>query len=704
MANPPLAPDSSLSTPDPSGSLVSLNTFVKVGPDDTVTVVIKHAEFGQGVTTGLTTIVAEEMDTDWEQMRWEFAPANVQLYANSRIGVQGTVSSSSIANSWEQLRQAGASARAVLVQAAAAAWQVEASEITVHRGRISHKSGLSGGFSQFAAAAAKLDPPEQVSLKTVDQFGLIGKDVRRLDIAEKSNGSAVFTMDVQKPGMLTAVVERPPRFGGTVKTFDPSAALAVAGVTDVVQISRGVAVVADSFWSACKGREALKVEWDESAAEKRGSRELLDDFRKLAESEGTVARDQGNALEAIRNAQKVVEVEYELPYLAHAPMEPMACVAELKNDGVELTYGAQTLTLDQVNVAQALGLEGPHKVTICSVYGGGSFGRRTSPDSDYVVEAATIAAALKEKAPHGVTPPACKLIWDRADDLRGGRYRPMSFHRMKGTLGADGQIETCFHRAVLQSFFANTLFEPLTIHDGIDHAMVHGTVDLPYQIPNLRVEARMAEAGVPTLWWRSLGHTQNAFVTETFFDRLCFEGGQDPIAMRRRLLQNAPRHLGVLELVLEKAGPAPQGEGVGRGVAVHKSFDTYVAQVVDVRSEGEKVRVERIVCSVDCGIAVNPDIVKAQMESCITQGLSATLGEAITLVEGRVVQGNFDDYPVLRMAQAPPIEIHIVPSSEAPSGVGEPGLPPLAPALANAIHRATGRWITRLPLAAEGLL
>ena len=275
---------------------------------------------------------------------------------------------------------------------------------------------------------------------------------------------------------------------------------------------------------------------------------------------------------------------------------------------------------------------------------------------------------------------------------------------MKGTLDANGHIESWFHRAVLQSFFARTVFEPLTVHDGIDHAMVHGTVDLPYEIPNLRVEAQMAEAGVPTLWWRSLGHTQNAFVTETFFDRLCLLGGQDPIDARRRLLADAPRHLGVLELALEKAGTAPVGEGLGRGVAVHKSFDTYVAQVVDVRTEGEKIRVERIVCAVDCGIAINPDIVKAQMESCITQGFSASLGEEITLVEGRVSQANFDDYPVLRMAQAPPIEVHIVPSTEPPSGVGEPGLPPLAPALANAIHRATGRWITRLPLSREGLI
>jgi isoquinoline 1-oxidoreductase beta subunit len=690
MLTPPAPSDSA-----PARSLESLGPFVKVGSDDTVTVVIKHAEFGQGVTTGLTTIVAEEMDACWGQMRWEFAPADVRLYANSRIGVQGTVSSSSIANSWLQLRQAGAMARAMLVQAAAQAWGVTAEEITVRDGVLSHPGGQRGRFGQFAAVAARLQPPEEVPLKEPHQFRLIGQQLPRLDLREKANGQAVFTVDVQKPGMLVAVVERPPRFGGKVESFDASQTLEVPGVREVVAIPRGVAVVADSFWSACRGRQLLSVQWDESQAETRSSEQLMADFRRLADHQGTVARDDGDALTALEEAERLLEVEYELPYLAHAPMEPMACVAELVDDGIELTYGAQTLTLDQLNVAQALGLEGPHKVVIHSVYGGGSFGRRTTPDSDYVVEAATIVAALRHKAP-------VKLMWDRTDDLRGGRYRPMSFHRLRGALGPQGRIEAWFHRAVAQSFFAQTVFEPITVHHGVDHAMVHGTADLPYEIPNLRVEAHMAQAGVPTLWWRSLGHTQNAFVTETFFDRLCLEAGQDPIAARRQLLRHSPRHLGVLELALEKSGEVPSG--VGRGVAVHKSFDTYVAEVVDVRMEGGKVRVERVVCAVDCGVAVNPDIVKAQMESCILQGLSAAWGEQITLREGRVEQTNFDSYPVLRMADAPPIEVHIVPSAEPPSGVGEPGLPPLAPALANAIASASGRWITRLPLSLEDLV
>ena len=690
------SPQATAATPEPTSALQSLNSFVKIGSDDRVTVVIKHAEFGQGVTTGLTTIVAEELDADWEQMSWEFAPADVTQYANLGFKIQGTGGSSSISNSWEQLRKAGAAARAMLVAAAATAWGVKAEEIVVEAGELSHPSGKKSRFGPMAEAASKVEPPAEPKLKDPKDFKLIGKGVKRLDVGEKSSGQAQFTIDVEKPGMVVAVVAHPPQFGATVKSFKADEALKTPGVLEVVQIPRGVAVVAKDFWAAKKGREALVVEWDDSKAEKRGSEELMADFRKQAETAGAVARDDGDAAKALGEAAKKIETEYEFPFLAHAPLEPLGCVVELKDDGCHITHGAQLHTLDQQNVAAALGIE-LTKVTIESVFGGGSFGRRAAPDSDYVVECATIAKAMKKKAP-------VKLIWDRTDNLRGGRYRPMSFHKVAGAIDKDGNISAYQHRVVIQSFFHGTPFAAM-IQNGVDPSAVEGSNNLPYAIPNQKVDAHMAEVGIPTLWWRSVGHTHNAFVTETFFDRLCVEAKKDPIKTRQELLKEHPRHLAAFNLAVEKAGPAPTGEGVGRGVAVHKSFHSYVAQVVDIHMEKGKVKVDRVVCAVDCGIAVNPDIVKAQMESGIVYGLSAALAEQITLKEGKVQQANFDSYQIARMRQAPQsIEVHIVPSGEAPTGVGEPGLPPLAPALANAIYQATGKWITKLPLRLERLV
>lgn len=672
-------------------ALQSLNSFVKIGSDDRVTVVVKHAEFGQGAATGLTTLVAEELDADWEQMDWEFAPANAKTFANLKFGMQLTGGSSSIANSYDQMRKAGATARAMLVGAAAAQWGVPAEEITVTGGRVAHSSGKSSTFGALAAAAATVEPPAEPVLKDPKDFKLIGKGVRRLDVAVKTNGQATFTSDVILPGMLVAVVAHPPRFGGKVKSFDPAEALKVEGVAEVVEIPRGVAVVGKDFWSAKKGREALKVEWDFSQAESRGSDELMAYFKGLCEKEGEVARDDGDALGSLSKAGQVIEADYEFPFLAHATMEPLACVAEVNAEGCKIVNGAQAHTFDQTNVATALGLQ-PEQVEIKSVFGGGSFGRRAVIDSDYVVECATIAQALKTKAP-------VKLIWDRTDDLHGGRYRPMSYHRVRGCVEG-GKIKTFYHRLAIQCFFEGTPMNP----KGVDPAAVEGTRNLPYAIPNQRVEAHRAVTGVPISWWRSVGHTQNAYVTETFLDRLCHAAKLDPVEARRELLKDSPRHLGVLNLAVEKAGAPPQKEGSARGVAVHESFESFVAEVVDVHLEKEKVVVDRVVCAVDCGVAVNPDIIKAQMESGIVYGLSAALAEQITLKDGQVQQNNFDSYQVVRMGKIPAIEVHIVPSAAPPTGVGEPGLPPLAPALANAIFKLTGKWITRQPFKLEKIV
>ncbi|MFN8610531.1 MAG: xanthine dehydrogenase family protein molybdopterin-binding subunit [Vulcanimicrobiota bacterium] len=685
------APASQSPTPGasatPAAQLEKMNHFVKIGADDTVTVVVKHSEFGQGSSTGLTAIVAEELDADWGQMAWEFAPADNKLYANSLMGIQGTGGSSSIANSWQQLREAGAGARALLVAAAAQQWGVPATEIEVVKGRISHpKSGKSSGFGALAAAAAGQKLPEKLTLKDPKKFTIIGQPLARLDGAEKSNGKAQFAIDQSLPGMRVALMLRPPKFGGKLKKLDDSQARALPGVFEVVSVPRGVAVIARDFWTALKARQKLKAEWDFSQAEKRGTPELLRDYKKQLQKPGALARNDGKAEAALASAAQSLELEYEFPYLAHAPMEPLGCLVDFKDGEVDLYYGAQLQTVDQATAAAIFDVS-TEKVRIHSVFGGGSFGRRATPDSDFVAEACTVHKAAREKTP-------IKLMWDRTDDLHGGRYRPMSLHRVRGGLDHQGKPLAFFHRLVVQSFLADTPFA-MMIKDGVDATSVEGSANSDYQIPNFRVEAHMAEGGVPTLWWRSVGHTYNAFVMETFVDALAHQAKQDPVQFRLGMLPKDSRRRGVLELAVAKAGPPPKGGA--NGVAVHESFGSFVAQVVQLASKGGRTEIVRVVCAVDCGIVVNPDQVRSQMESGINYALSAATGEAITLKDGQVEQSNFDSYRVLCINQAPPIEVHIVESHSPPTGTGEPGVPPLAPALANALFALNGKRITRLP-------
>ncbi len=672
---------------------IATGPFIRIGTDNTVTVIVKHLDKGQGVTTGLPTIVAEELDAAWSQMQAEFAPADVERYNNLAFGpMQGTGGSTSVANSWMQLRKAAAGAKAMLVGAAAAEWGVPAGEIRVKEGVLSHAaSGRSATFGELAPAAADVTPPEDPTLKDPADFTLIGTRVPRLDSPAKTDGSLEFTMDITRPGMLVALVAHPPRFGATVKSFDATAAKAVAGVTDVVGIPRGVAVVADSYWSAQKGREALGVEWDETNAEMRGTEALFAEYEAKAKEDGVPARDDGDAPGALDAAENVVRREYRLPFLAHATMEPMDCVVELADGGCRIWTGSQIQTLDQNIAAGILGLQ-PEQVEINTLFAGGSFGRRAVPDSDFVSEAVMIAKAIDGRAP-------VKLVWSREDDMRAGRYRPMSYHVLEGALDADGKPAAWRHKAVIQSFMKGSLFEGM-IQGGVDPSAVEGSRELPYAIPNLRVDWHEFENGVPTLWWRSVGHTQNGFVTEVFIDELASAAGRDPVELRRELLAEHPRHLGVLELAAEKAGWGEDlGPNRGRGVAVHKSFGTYVAEVADVTVKDDgSFTVDRVVCAVDCGIAINPDIIRAQMEGGIAYALSAALREEITLEDGEVQQDNFDNYRPLRFDEMPKVEVHIVPSGEAPTGVGEPGVPPLAPAVANALFAATGERTYRLPL------
>ncbi|MEQ8233771.1 MAG: xanthine dehydrogenase family protein molybdopterin-binding subunit [Gammaproteobacteria bacterium] len=672
------------------------DAFVRIGTDDRVTVIVKHIEFGQGTFTGLPTLVAEELGCAWSQVRAEGAPADPSRYANLNWGgAQGTGGSSSMNNAYTQMRRAGATARAMLVAAAARAWSVQTGEITVGEGRLEHPpSGRSARFGEFAAQAARERVPKNVALKDPAEFVLVGSELPRLDIPSKSDGSAVYTQDFRLPGMLTALVAHPPRFGATVTSVDDTRARALDGVEAVVTLPSGVAVVARDFWTAKKARDALEITWDQARAYRGGSSEILADFRTRAATPGIVARADGDAAGALDTAAQVVEADYEFPYLAHATMEPMNCVARHSGDACELWYGVQGQSLDLGNLARALDLP-PQRITLNMLYAGGSFGRRSNGSSDYVVEAARIAAALPG------TP--VKLVWTREDDMRAGAYRPLNLHRLRAALDANGDIVAWQQRIVGQSILAGLPQPPPP--EKLDRTCVEGASTLPYAIPNLAVEAHQPALPIPVLWWRSVGHTHTAFSTECFLDELAHASGRDPLALRRALLADEPRYLGVLELAAARAGwDVPLEAGRGRGIAVHRSFKTWVAEVAEVSmlDDGD-FRVDRVVVAVDCGVAVNPGIVRAQMEGGVGYALSALRGEAVTLADGVVQEDNFDTYPLLRLSQMPAIEVHIVPSREQPTGGGVPGVPPLAPAVANAVFAASGKRLRRLPLRGANL-
>ena len=678
-------------------SLTSLGDYVRVGSDNTITVYLRHIEFGQGVSTGLTTIVAEEIDADWSQMRFEHSPADNAKYGNPAFGgMMGTGGSTAIFSSWQQLRAAGASAREMLRQAAAKKFGVDAAQVTLAKGK-AEAGGKSATYGELAAEAGAITPPDPATLKYKDAsaYEFIGKErdaaksFGRLDTPDKVHAKAAYALDYRPEGTLTALVARSPKFGGKVGSVDDTAAKAVKGVTDVVQISNGVAVIATDFWAAKKGRDALKITWDDAAAETRSSDAIFADYRKLLAKPGYDARKEGGGAAALKGAGEVVTADFEFPYLVHAPMEPLNCVIEYK-PGASATIhsGSQMPTGDQAAACAILGLK-PEQVTIVTMLAGGSFGRRATLDADLVSEASQVAKAVNGKAP-------IKLMWTREDDIRTGKYRPMSIHRMTARVNK-GAIEAWGDRTAIQSIMEGTPFLP---PGAVDTSSIEGGFDIPYAIPNISADLHLVKAPTPVLWWRSVGHTHTAYAKEHFFDVAAKKAGKDPVAYRRELLAKEPRLLGVLNLAAEKAGwDTPLPAGKFRGVAVHHSFSSYVAEVAEVSVAADGTfKVDRVVCAVDCGIVINPDIVRAQMEGGIGYGLSAILGEALTLKDGAPVQTNFFDYNVLRMAQMPKVEVHIVPSTEPPSGVGEPGVPPIGPAVANALLAATGKTYAKLPL------
>jgi isoquinoline 1-oxidoreductase beta subunit len=671
------------------------NAFVRIGSDNSVTVIAKHLEMGQGSYTGIATVLSDELDADWSLVRVESAPADAKRYANLAFGtMQGTGGSSAMANSWMQLRDAGAKARAMLLSAASAQWHVPVEQLNARDSVVYHPDGKTQAtFGALVARAASLPVPDKVALKDAKNFKLIGRaQLPRVDVPAKCDGTAQFTLDFSQPGMLVALIRRSPRFGGKVKSFDAGAATAIPGVVKVVQVPSGIAVVASGFWAAKQGREALKIEWDDSVAETRSSEAMMAEYRQLAEKPAASARKDGDAGKALTGAARRISASFEFPYLAHAPMEPLDAVVKLTAKSCEIWAGDQFQTVDQMNAAHTAGLD-PQQVSIHTLYAGGSFGRRANPGSDYIVEAVSVAKAF------GADGTPIKLQWTREDDIHGGLYRPMYFHKLEAGLNASNELIAWRNVIVGQSIVAGTPFAAF-IKDGIDATSVEGAATIAYDIPNIDVELATTKTGVPVLWWRVVGSSHTTFAVEAFIDEVAHAAAQDPYEFRRKLLAKEPRMKRVLELAAEKAGwsSGPMPAGKGRGIAVGEAFKTFVAQVAEVTvDESGQVRVDRVVCAVDCGTPINPDVITAQMEGGIGFGLGAVLYGAITLKDGLVEQDNFNSFRVLRMNEMPKVEVHIVPSTEAPTGVGEPGVAPLGPAVANAIFAATGKRIHVLP-------
>jgi len=667
------------------------NAFVRVGTDERVTVIVNHSEMGQGVYTSLPMLLAEELDADWSKVGFESAPVDPK-YNHPAFGMQMTGGSSSVWSGLEQFRQAGAAARAMLVAAAAQRWNVDPESCRTESGAVFDTSNRKLTYGQLVAEAAKLTPPEHVQLKDPKTFKLIGKPIKRLDTGVKLNGKAVFGLDVKLPGMLTAVVARPPIFGATMKSFDDAKARSMPGVRKISQVPSGVAVIADTFWQAKVARDALHVEWDEGAMHAFSTTQMMQDFRERAKSPGVSVRKEGDAPSALANAARKIEAVYEVPYLSHLMMEPLNCVVDLRPDSCEVWTGSQFQTIDRANAAKTAGLPN-EKVQLHTTFLGGGFGRRANPQSDFVVEAVYVAKAIG-------APAKVQVVWTREDDMQGGWYRPAFLHAIEGGIDATGNPVSWRSRSVGQSIMAGTPFEAMMLKGKeYDPASVEGIDDLPYSIPNVAVESHQVAVNVPVQWLRSVGHSHTAFAVECFIDELAALAKKDPYQFRRELLLKQPRYLRVLDLAAQKAGwGKPLPHGIGRGMAMHFAFGSYLAHVAEVSVTDGKIRVHRMVCAIDCGQYVNPGIISAQIEGGAIFGASAALFQELTFEGGRLRQTNFNTFPVMRMNECPEIETYMVESNEKSGGIGEPGVPCAAPAIANALFSVTGKRIRRLPI------
>jgi len=670
------------------------NAFIRIATDGTITFIIPKSEMGQGVYTALPMLIAEELECDWNAINVEPSPVG-PAYNHARWQMMNTGGSSSTWSEWDRLSLAGAAAREMLITAAAKTWKVDPKSCHAENSHVIHESGKSLTYGELAATAARMEVPKDVRVKDPGQRKILGKPRLCIDNPLKVNGTAAYGMDCSFPGVLTAVIERSPVFGGKVRSFDAAKAKAVTGVKDVVQVPSGVAVVATGFAPAQKARKLLKVEWDEGAGAKLSTPGMREEYRKLAATPGTIARKEGDPVKAIAAAVKKIEAEYEVPYLAHSCMEPLNATVDLRPDRCDVWAGTQSQTRELNAAAKVSGLP-QEKIQIHTLFLGGGFGRRANKDADFVTQATEVAKAVKQPV---------RVIFSREDDTKGGYYRPMWYDRLRAGLDKDNKLTGWQHTIVGQSILAGSDFGAILIQGGIDETSVEGAKELPYAVPNILVDLHSTENPVPVQWWRSVGHSHTGFVVESFFDEVASAAGKDPFEFRRELLRDMPRHRGVLELAAQKAGwgtPLPAGHA--RGIAMVESFGSFVAQVAEVSVDpAGKVRVHRVVCAIDCGQYVNPDSIAAQMEGGIVFGLSAALHGEITLKDGRVEQSNFNNYPVLRMNEMPQVEVHIVKSSEKPSGVGEPGVPPIAAAVCNALFALTGKRIRKLPIRPEEL-
>lgn len=677
---------------DSESKLPSPNAYLRIGTDNSITVLLAHSEMGQSIWTTLPMLIAEELDADWSTIQVAHASAAPE-YAHTAYGIQITGGSSTTWSEFDRYRQAGALTRVLLLNAAAQQLSVPIDQLRTEHGFVVFGEQKIS-YGDLAEAASKLETPKSVILKDPKDWKIIGKATKRLDGQAKINGSAMFGQDVHFEGLKTALVARAPVFGGTVKSFDATAALQIAGVQKVVQVPTGIAVIADHYWAAKTARDALKIEWNLGANSTLDSAALLDTYRTLAATPGLVAASAGDAKAALPKASTLIEAEYTLPYLAHSPMEPLNCTVKIDKDACEIWTGTQMQGTDQQAAAKILGFK-PEQVKINTLFLGGGFGRRANPQADFVSEAVQVAKAAGQPV---------KTVWSREDDIKGGFYRPSYMHKAKIGLDEHGMPNAWEHVVVGQSIMQGTPFEAFMIKNGVDATSVEGTADSPYMksVPHYAVSLHTPKQSIPVLWWRSVGHSHTAFVMESLIDEMAHASKQDALEYRRLLLKGHPRHLAALNLAAEKADwGKPLPAGVARGIAVHESFGSFVAQVAEVSVIDGQVKVHRMVSAIDCGLAVNPDSLKAQMESSVSFGLGAALQSEVTFKDGMVQQSNFHDYQVMRMAQMPKVEVHIVPSTEKMGGVGEPGLPPVAPAVTNAIFAATGKRIRNLPIGTQ---
>ncbi len=674
--------------------------FVRIDKDGTVTVTVNRLEFGQGVLTALPMILAEELDADWNRVRSVHGNAD-PAYIDPAFGMHLTGGSGAIKHSFTQYRELGARARSMLVAAAAAKWGVPAASLRTAKGQVMGPGGKMLGYGDLAEAAMKLPVPAKVTLKNPKDFRIIGKATARLDARAKSTGTQKFGIDMQLPGMLTAVVLHPPVFGARLKSLDDSAAKAMAGVKAVFRMptdrgGEGVAVVAEGYWAAKLGRDALKPQWDTSTVEKVDSAAQLASYQALAKKTGLVRYDADMA--PLTSAPNKISAEFTFPYLAHAPMEPLNCTIQLSGTGAatqaELWLGTQMPGLDAMAAAKVLDVA-PDKVKVNVQMAGGGFGRRAVPTADYVVEACTVAKTARAA---GLNAPV-RVMWSREDDIKGGYYRPMHVHRAEIGFDAKGKVLAWDHVVVGQSIAQGTPFEGFLIKDGIDNTAIEGMRD-PYAVP-MRLSVHHPQVNVPVLWWRSVGSTHTAFVMETLIDEIARATKQDPVAYRLQLMGDKhPRHQAALQLAVAKSGYGKRKLPAGQawGVAVHESFDTVVAYVVEASVTQGAPKLHAVTAGVHCNLAVNPQTIEAQVQGAALMGLGTCLpGAAITFKDGVVEQSNFGDYQVARLPDMPRMAVHIVPSADAPTGMGEPGLPPLAPAFANALAQLTGKPLRDLP-------